>query len=101
MDYLIIVKWTTDWNEKLAGTGEIAPGIISTMITMMINFGYKPEPSGLNAPQADVIENQQFWMHTLLAVAGISVPTLLFAEPCLVPLCRRKKKSHGKEYELV
>lgn len=101
MDYMIIVKWTTDWDKKLAGTGEIAPGIISTMITMMINFGYKPEPTGLNAPQADLIEDQQQWMHFLLAIAGISVPTLLFAEPVLVPLCRRKKKTHSNEYELV
>ena len=39
MDYMIIVKWTTDWATHEKETGEIAPGIIGAMIVMFIQGG--------------------------------------------------------------
>lgn len=36
MDYMIIVKWTTDWGAVEADTGKAAPGIIGAMILMFI-----------------------------------------------------------------
>ena len=39
MDFLIIVKWLTDWS----GHEDKAPSIIQTMIAMFINMGAIPE----------------------------------------------------------
>jgi len=41
MDYLIIVKWGTDWEEATKDTNEAPPAIIQTMITMFIQGGVK------------------------------------------------------------
>ena len=43
MDYMIILKWVTDWSTLK--NGQVAPGIISTMIVMFINFGSAPKES--------------------------------------------------------
>ena len=58
MDYMIIVKWTTDWEAHKAATGEDAPGIIGAMITMFIGMGHKITPPAGEAVTADVIGNQ-------------------------------------------
>ena len=38
MDYLIIVKWTTDWGEVTDGSMQ-APSVIAGLIDMMLGFG--------------------------------------------------------------
>jgi len=40
MDYMIILKWLTDWS-TVTTAGMTSPSIISTMITMFINMGVK------------------------------------------------------------
>jgi V-type H+-transporting ATPase subunit a len=62
MDYMIIVKWTTDWEAHTATTGEVAPGIIGAMITMFIGMGNKAPPSNGEKVTADVIGNQTVTM---------------------------------------
>jgi V-type H+-transporting ATPase subunit a len=47
MDYMIIIKWLTNWDAHLEETGEIAPGIINTMIVMFIQMGTRPETDGV------------------------------------------------------
>ena len=46
MDYMIIIKWLTNWNDdsKYLDNELTAPGVISAMITMFINGGTKSEP---------------------------------------------------------
>jgi len=41
MDYIIIVKWTTDWD----GREGMSPSIIATMIGMFLGGGEIPEKS--------------------------------------------------------
>lgn len=53
MDLMIIVKWTTDWGAWHHEHGEIAPGVISAMITMFIKMGVKDEVGG-GEPEADL-----------------------------------------------
>lgn len=48
MDWLIIVKWQTDWEVKEAqsikdGNPQIAPGIIPTLIIMFLSGGIPPK----------------------------------------------------------
>jgi hypothetical protein len=61
MDYMIIVKWVTNWEVKEAETGEIAPGIINTMIIMFIQGGSKPCSKQEDCPgtqiQSDLMPN--------------------------------------------
>ena len=39
MDYLIIGKWLTDWDQVAAKEDKTAPGVILTMITMFLKGG--------------------------------------------------------------
>lgn len=74
MDFLIFVKWNTDYN---AMTGAKPPSIISTMINMFLNFGELP-PGSTETP---FFNNQVFWLRLLLFVSLICVPTMLFVKP--------------------
>jgi len=82
MDWLIVVKWQTDWESKEAqsiidGKPMRAPGIISTMIVMFLSGGV-PAP-GTN--DFDLIENQAPIMRFLVGLAGITVPLMLLVDP--------------------
>ena len=57
MDYMIIVKWTTDWDAHKTETGEIAPGIIGAMIVMFIQGGKTSPPIPGDPQTADVLPN--------------------------------------------
>lgn len=59
MNYMIVMKWTTDWDAQMAEEpGKIAPGIIGSMILMFINMGEKKESN----IELDVIPNQKATM---------------------------------------
>ena len=58
MDFMIVVKWLTNWDPIEKETGEKAPALIKTMIVMFINGGNKPPPNKGIAVEADVINNQ-------------------------------------------
>mmetsp|Transcript_34504 Transcript_34504/g.34144 ORF Transcript_34504/g.34144 Transcript_34504/m.34144 type:complete len:350 (+) Transcript_34504:1618-2667(+) len=74
MDYLIIMKWLTDWTGNTAR----APGIISTMIGMFLKFGEIPEGTDALVVSA---EYQQWLSTTLLLVALTCVPAMLLVKP--------------------
>ena len=57
MDYMIIIKWLTNWDKVTEETGEMAPGIINTMIIMFIQMGNKPEAGKFDTVQADLMKN--------------------------------------------
>jgi V-type H+-transporting ATPase subunit a len=92
MDYMIIVKWLTDWSTLPKGT--TAPGIINTMIVMFIQQGTKTDAD----TSANVIEDQTSTMRSLLVVALICVPSMLFVVPCI----HSKTKAHvADQYEPI
>ena len=97
MDYMIIVKWTTDWSAVQAETGKVAPGIIASMITMFINGGVKSPDD----PEADVIPDQKATMNLMLKIAGICVPMMLLANPIVFLMTHKKEKKHVTEIELM
>ncbi len=101
MDYLIIVKWTTDWETVTKGTNEIAPAIIQTMITMFIQGGVKDNSKNLGAPQADVIPNQTETMQLMLIIAGLCVPVMLLIKPIFEILALKKHAKTSEEQALV
>ena len=82
MDWLIIAKWTTDWETVEAqsvkdGHPGVAPGIISTMIIMFLSGGVPPEGNR----ELPLIENQAPTMRLAVAVAAITVPLMLLVDP--------------------
>jgi len=97
MDYMIIVKWTTDWNAIENDTGKVAPGIIGSMILMFIQMGNK-DP---NSIEADVIPDQKSTMLLMLKIAGICVPMMLLANPIVFLMTHKKEKKHVTEIELM
>jgi V-type H+-transporting ATPase subunit a len=100
MDYMIIVKWTTDWDAHKAATSEAAPGIIGSMILMFIQGGNKPSPSPGEPVSADVMPDQTNTMQTMLLVAAVCVPTMLLANPILFLICPGKKARKVDEIEM-
>jgi len=73
MDYLIIVKWLTDYslvNEK-------PPSIITTMISMVLGFG-ESDPRVREAP---LIDNQTLVMRIMLITAILCAPIMLLVKP--------------------
>jgi V-type H+-transporting ATPase subunit a len=74
MDFLIIVKWLTNWE----GNTGAAPGIIATMIGMFLKFG--EIPTGTDA----LIESPdyQMWLSQTLLLVGLTcVPLMLLVKP--------------------
>lgn len=66
MDYLIIVKWTTNWE------GKQPPGIIGSIIG---------DISGKQS--GSVIENQSYVFQNLLSSVFVCVPLMLLVIPIL------------------
>lgn len=87
MDMIIIIKWLTNY-EATTGTHS-APSIITTMITMCLNFGVQP-PESTDAP---LIANQTWIMQTLLVLVLVCVPTMLFVKP-VYENNKHKKEDH-------
>lgn len=69
---MIIVKWLTDWEKVPNGK---PPSIISSMINMCLGFG----ESSNN--ETNLISNQTLVMQSLLFIALICVPLMLFVKP--------------------
>lgn len=92
MDFMIVLKWVTDWSEM--HDGKVAPGIISTMIVMFINFGTPPKDS----KEAALISNQTAWMRTMLIIAVFCVPIMLLAKPIIES--KKAKKEVYDDFEL-
>eukprot|EP00343_Euplotes_focardii_P010167 CAMPEP_0205829538 /NCGR_PEP_ID=MMETSP0206-20130828/38423_1 /ASSEMBLY_ACC=CAM_ASM_000279 /TAXON_ID=36767 /ORGANISM="Euplotes focardii, Strain TN1" /LENGTH=512 /DNA_ID=CAMNT_0053132345 /DNA_START=128 /DNA_END=1666 /DNA_ORIENTATION=+ len=87
MDYLIIVKWMTNWE----GRTDRAPGIISTMIGMFLNLGEIPARTDALIESA---EYQQWLSTTLLLIGLFCVPIMLLVKP-LWYLYTHPSDSHG------
>jgi V-type H+-transporting ATPase subunit a len=104
MDYMIIAKWLTNWEDPDSNSfqkqGEIAPGIINTMIVMFIQMGVKPEVDDGSVVQSDLMDNQKTVMRTCLAIAGICVPAMLIVKPLYVKFTSKKAK-HGDFDKIV
>lgn len=73
MDYLIIVKWTTDWNPSLA------PSVITTMIGMFLGLGTAQD--GVE-PIMKTQEEQTTIMQIFLGIILLSIPLMLCVKPC-------------------
>jgi V-type H+-transporting ATPase subunit a len=88
MDYLIIMKWLTDWDPVMAEDKE-PPGIINVMVAMFLSGGEVPDGA---YPVADVITDQASIMKILLLLILICVPSMLLVEP--IYEFNAAKKSH-------
>lgn len=99
MDYMIIIKWLTNWNDdaEYLDKGLVAPGIINSMIIMFINFGSKPEALSGDLEQADLMPNQKGTMRMMLYIAGICVPLMLSVKPLYVKFTQKAPKKHEEE----
>ncbi|CAI2384062.1 unnamed protein product [Moneuplotes crassus] len=88
MDFLIIMKWLTPWEDKT----NRAPGIIGLMINMFLNFGQ------VNTETTDPLigdaGTQQAVCIILLIVALFCVPTMLVVKPLF--LRHELKHMHDK-----
>ena len=89
MDFMIITKWLTDYS---AMVGAKPPSIISSMIIMSLSFGVQP-PGKIETP---FIANQELVMQTLMIIAAVSVPLMLFVKPIIE---YRKEQSHHNHVE--
>ena len=74
MDFLIIVKWLTNYELMI---GAKPPSVISSMIIMSLSFGIPPA-NNIDTPY---IENQTSIMQVLISIAGITVPIMLLVKP--------------------
>jgi V-type H+-transporting ATPase subunit a len=95
MDLLIIIKWTTDFEETPSDPSQAglkAPSIVSTMIAMVLGFG---EQSDLKLKERDLIGSQTAIMRTLLVIIFLCVPTMLFVKP--YHEFKKMKQSHTHE----
>jgi len=99
MDYMIITKWLTNWNDdaEYLDKGLVAPGIINSMIIMFINFGTKPEALTGDLEQADLMPNQKGTMRMMLYIAGVCVPLMLSVKPLYVKFTQKKAPQKHKE----
>jgi len=78
MDYLIIVKWLTNWEPSLA------PSIVTTMIGMFLGLG-AAQPGVEPVIYKDGSPDQQLQtlvMQILLALIVLSIPLMLCVKPC-------------------
>lgn len=89
MDYLIIVKWLTNWDGRTNG----AASIISVMIDMCLSQGKSMTPGEL--PILPTAETQIKVENILVLIVLVCVPTMLCVKPCVFGICC--KKPHHKE----
>jgi len=83
MVFLIVFKWCVNWDQDGIHN---APNLIQTMIGMFLNKGGLPEG------QSELYPGQVGLQTTLLLIAFLSVPILLFGKPCAL---NRKYKKKG------
>ncbi len=88
MDFMIIIKWLTNWE----GKEQYAPSVITTMIDMCLNLG---KPSTVtDLPLLPNWNEQTELQLTLLALVGICVPIMLFVKPIWLAMTAG---SHSKD----
>lgn len=93
MDLLIVQKWLIDWSTVHTGA---APSIVTSMVSLFLNFGELPENSG----EAPVLTHQVWWNKAMLAVIVICPPWMLFVKPLILKrqheeLCKAKERQGG------
>ena len=74
MDYMIIIKWLTNFE----GVEYSAPSIISNMIDMCLGMG---KPSTNAAPLFSTAEKQTKIMVTLMEIVLVCIPMMLCIKP--------------------
>jgi len=94
MDLLIIVKWLTPWQ----GNESRAPGIVSVMINMFLNFG------AIDTDTTDALvfspNVQETVSILLLIVAVCCIPTMLIVKPLIIfQKMRKERKELEKDDE--
>ena len=91
MDYLIIIKWLTDWT----GNEGNAPSVITTMIDMSLNGGVNSTPGDL--PIVGTADEQTSIENILMIIVLICVPIMLCVKPIVVSLTAPKhvEEAHG------
>jgi V-type H+-transporting ATPase subunit a len=91
MDLLIVVKWLTNYD---AIQGARPPSVITQMITMCLNFGEQPDPK---LRETELLPNQPLIMKTLLIIALVCVPIMLFVKP----IYENSKHDHVEVHEII
>jgi len=80
MDFMIIVKWLTNWDN--VPEGKSAPAVIASMIIMFLSGGVRPE----NNNELDLMDNQTEIMKTMLTIAIICPIMMLYCKPIFLAL---------------
>jgi V-type H+-transporting ATPase subunit a len=83
MDFLIIIKWVTDWT----GRENKAPSIITQMMDIFLNFGYIGD-----TPLWGTSEQQHIVHLGILLVALICVPIMLVVKPTVLNYRLKKEE---------
>lgn len=90
MDYMIICKWLIDWENYPGGEGN-PPSVVSQMIDMMLKGGQ------ING--SPLMNNMVVIMQTLLLMAAVSVPLMLFVRPTYEIVMKGKRNKARANYK--
>jgi len=93
MDYLIIIKWLTNYEGH---TGD-APSIITTMIDMCLGVGV-PAPNNHESPLFETQELQTQIMQILLLVVILCVPLMLCVKPIWASVSHKSHEKVGDDF---
>lgn len=101
MDFLIIAKWLHPWDYQ----GASAPGIISIMINMFLDFGKVGDDVDPIIGETNDKLTQQSISNTLVIIALVCVPLMLFVKPLYLLTqhddkpSKAKKDGHSRYFE--
>jgi V-type H+-transporting ATPase subunit a len=96
MDYLILMKWMTDYK----GIENQSPSIVNSIINVFLNMG-APNPE---SNELDVLTHQEFWSKLMLTIAIITPPWMLLVKPLILKRQHQDRKAErrkrGGDYEM-
>lgn len=98
MDFLIITKWLTDFT----GQTELAPSIITTMITMALTMGVPAETDNqlaLIGPADDWAPVQTKVMQVMMLIFATSIPIMLCVKPIILGFCVKHHDDHDDDFK--
>lgn len=97
MDWMIIGKWLTNWDEMIADKNQQPPGVIMAMIVMFLSGGKYEQPAADSGvmPWADLVPAQTFMMNWCVIIAFMCAPLMLLVKPCYYS---RAHKVHDDNY---
>ena len=95
MDWMIVAKWTTNWD----GREGDAPSIVNKMIQLFLNFGEHTTDN-----EVDLLPDQIWLNKLMLLVIVVAPPWILFAKPYILykqhEELMKEKEDNGGDFEM-